>query len=314
VETTAARRTLSGRAGGKPVLSLRDPEERDLAARELARGKPALFYLGLYTAVRTLRPADFAGESAEYFWRVKPDRPRWSKLPLVIRPRDSVRLVDFSKVHPTFQHFRRREAWAALWEAHGAPLHVIAPLRPLRLLNDAFQTTPGDLLDQAAANPAAADRALEHATASMFWMEDPDWHDLALRVGLYSAPNTFFGGTSFNDHGEHPPYTFQELDAYLRGRDDIPFEFVITDDWFEGAGIHSSHTMVRLPLRDEPPEWVMTRRGSVSPEFIAECTGHPVRALATTASASSQPGLSQDELERRLRAFVEERGRRRMRQ
>src|SRR5690349_7663214 len=100
------------------------PRERDAAARALARGEPALFYLGLYTAVRTLRPPDFADDTAEYFWRVKPDRPRWSKLPLVIRPRDSLHLVDFSRVHPAFRGLRNREAWEQLWAAHGAPLHV----------------------------------------------------------------------------------------------------------------------------------------------------------------------------------------------
>jgi len=134
-------------------------------------------------------------------------------------------------------------------------------------------------------------------------MEDADWHDLALRVSLYSPPGTYFGGTSFNDYGEHPPYTFEELDVYLADREDIPFDFVITDPWFEAAGIHSSHTMVRLPLRGESPEFVMTRRGSISPEFLESITGFPVRPLASVATASSQVGLSQKELDRRVRAF-----------
>ena len=286
------------------MYSLRVKDERRRAAQELAAGKPALFYLGLYTAVKTLRPPQFEA-GAGYFWTVKPSRPVWSKLPMVIRPRDSIQLADFSWVHPAFQDLKQRERWAALWVDHGAPLHVIAPVRKLRLVHPAFQTSPEDLRGQATANPAAADRVLPCPTASFFWMEDPDWHDLALRVGIHTLPNTYFGGTSFNDHGEHPPYTFAELERYIARRPDIPFDLVISDDWFERAGIHSSHTMIRIPLRDEPPEFVMTRRGSVSPEFIERVTGRPVRALASTATASSQPGLAERDLEHRLELFRE---------
>jgi hypothetical protein len=296
-----------------PVYSIRDASERAQAARELASGKPALFYLGLYTLVKVLRPPWREGSGAEVFWQSKPDRPRWSKLPLLIRPQDSLRLVDFARVHPQFARFAAREHWESLWQVHGAPLHVIAPLRePLPFLHEAFRTTPQDLTEQARSNPLAADRALPCSTASLFWMEDTDWHDLALRVALHSPPRSFLGGTSFNDHGEHPPYTLEELRAYLARRDDIPFELIITDPWFESAGIHSSHTMVRLPLADESPELVMTRRGSVSPGFLQSVTGYHVRSLASTASASSQPGLSEAELERRLAAFSAERSARRM--
>ena len=310
-----ASTTRFGQPGHEaPVYSLRDPGERAQAARELAAGRAALFYLGLFTLVKVLRPEWHEGDGAEVFWRAKPDRPRWSKLPLVIRPQDSVRLVDFARVHPRFAGLATRERWASLWEKHGAPLHIIAPLRePQRFLHDAFRTRPEDLAAQALSNPIANDRSLTCATASMFWMEDPDWHDLALRVVLQSPPRSFLGGTSFNDHGEHPPYTYAELRTFLAGRDDIPFELIITDPWFEEAGIHSSHTMVRLPLSDEPAELVMTRRGSVSPAFLESVTGFPVRALRSTASASSRPGLSETELERRLAAFSSERTARRMR-
>ena len=293
---------------GLPVYSLREPRERDAAARELAAGRTGLFYLGLYTVVKTLRPPWVGDGGGEVFWRVKPERPRWSKLPMVIRPRDSIRLVDFSLVHPAFQRLRERPAWDQLWTAHGAPLHIIAPLRqPLWFVHPAFQTTPADLRAQAGTDPAAADRALPCTTASLFWMEDPAWHDFALRVGLYSPPRTFFGGTSFNAHGEHPPYTLAELAEFVQARGRLEAELVISDPVFEAAGVFSSHTMVRLPVRDEPPELVMTRRGSLGPEFLEEVTGHRVRVLDSVASASHQPGLSQEELERRLREF---RGRR----
>lgn len=311
--TEGSGQRLSGRAAGTRVYSIREPAERAEAARELARGRPALFYLGLYTAVRTLRPDAFDRGGSEYFWRVKPERPLWSKLPLILRPRDALRLADFSRVHPAFAHLAARERWEALWASHGAPLHVIAPLRePLRLLNRAFQTFPGDLAAQEAANPVAADRRLPCTTASFFWMEDDDWHDFALRVAVHSPPASYLGGTSFNAHGEDPPYTLAELDRYLAGRDELPFEFVISDPWFESAGIHSSHTMVRLPLEGEAPEFVMTRRGSVSPEMLEGATGMAVRELESVASASTQPGLSRDELDRRVRTFSSQRSAARM--
>jgi hypothetical protein len=65
--------------------------------------------------------------------------------------------------------------------------------------------------------------------------------------------------------------------------------------------------MVRVPLRGERAEFVMTRRGSISAQLFESATGFPVRMLESVASASSQPGLSQEELDSRVRAFSSQR-------
>jgi hypothetical protein len=51
----------------------------------------------------------------------------------------------------------------------------------------------------------------------------------------------------------------------------------------------------------------MTRRGSISAQLFESATGFPVRMLESVASASSQPGLSQEELDSRVRAFSSQR-------
>src|SRR5215207_2902897 len=121
--------------------------------------------MGLFTIVRLLRAVAGRDDGA-LFWRVKRGRPSWSKLPMFTRPGPALRLADFSVVHPEFRHLGKREAFAALW-AHGAPLHVVVPVRqPLRLVPDSFITHPADLTAQAASSPSAGDRVVAVATAS----------------------------------------------------------------------------------------------------------------------------------------------------
>jgi hypothetical protein len=287
-----------------PVYSLRDPRHRGAIVRALAAGQAAAFYLGLFTIIKALRPLEEGGDTGDLFWQVKPDRPRWSKLPLIIRPEDALPLIDFDLVHPDLWRLSLRDHFAGLWGSHGAPLHIIAPLRrPLPDLHPAFQTLPEDLREQAAAEAGAADRLLPCATASFFWMPDPAWDDLVDLLYRFSPPRTFLGGTSFNDHAQHPPYTYDELVAHVCRRGTFDVDLVITDELFEQAGVFSSHTMVRLPLVGESPELVVVRHGSITPERLAAGTGYPVRVLGSVKAASRRPGLSDEELEARLRRF-----------
>lgn len=283
-----------------PVYTLRDPADRRLIARELAAGRSAAFYLGLFTIVKLLRPPWAEGAGGELFWQVKPERPRWSKLPMVTEPRHAIRFVDFSAVHPDLARLARREEWERLW-AHGLPLHVIAPLRgPLRFLHEAFRTTPHDLQGHAAAVATAADRYIPAETASFFWLSDPDWNALARDVARCAPARSYLAGTSFNRHGQHPPYTLDELQEHVRDRGDLEFDLVVHDELIEQAGLHSSHTMVRLPLAGQPPELLMTRLGSVSAGRLERELGLPVRVLDSVAEASRQPGLTQADVEARI--------------
>jgi len=278
-----------------PVLDIRCDADRGEIARRLATGVPAAFSMGLFTIVRLLRAVAGRDDGA-LFWRVKRGRPSWSKLPMFTRPGPALRLADFSVVHPEFRHLGKREAFAALW-AHGAPLHVVVPVRqPLRLVPDSFITHPADLTAQAASSPAAGDRVVGVATASMFWMDDPAWHDLSVRLGVGAPPRCWLGGSSFNDHGAPPPFTLEELVVHTERRPDLPYEFVISDPHFEASGCHSSHSLVRLPLTDEPAKLVLLRRGSMAADWIEEATGYPVRVLPSAPLASRAPGTTDSSL------------------
>jgi hypothetical protein len=284
------------------VLSLRDRSQRQEAAGVIASGRPVAFFLGLFTIVKLLRPPWLERDSA-LFWRVKPERPTWSKLPMLVQPRHSLRLVDFAKVHPDLRVLHRREAWERLWTSVGAPLHVIAPLRrPLRFLHPAVATSPGDLATLAADVPAAHDRLVAVSTAACFWFDDPDWRALADAVTRQAPARSVLAGTSFNEHGAQPPYTLDDLRTVLAARPELRIDTVVTDERLEAAGLFGSHTMVRLPLVGEPPALVVTRDGSVGTEWLEQATGWPVRRLASTATAACRPGTTIAELDQRARA------------
>jgi hypothetical protein len=299
---------LSGRL--VPVFDVREPANRVVIARLLASGRPAAFYMGLFTIMRVVGPPwrDVAG--AEMFWTVKRDRPSWSKLPIFVRPSRALRLADFTGVHPEFCDLRIRERFERLW-AHQAPLHVVTPLRrPHRFLPSATVTTPDDLVEASNVDRAARDRWLAWSTASMFWMADPAWEDLAVRLEVACRPRSWMVGSSFNDHGSPPPFTLNELTSHCAARHDLPFDLVITDRLLEECGGFSSHSLVRLPMRDEPPALVMLRWGSVSPTWLTQATGYDVRVLDSTTQASRPAGLT----DHHLRTAFEDLARRRHRQ
>ena len=59
-----------------PVYSVRNPGDHELAARALAAGKVAAFYVGLYGIGKAVRPAWTWHDDAETYWRIKEGRPR----------------------------------------------------------------------------------------------------------------------------------------------------------------------------------------------------------------------------------------------
>jgi hypothetical protein len=267
------------------VYDLRDPTAVEPIAGRLAAGEPAAFYMGLFTIMQVVSPPHCTGEQGALFWSVKRGRPAWSKLPVFVRPRDALHLVDADAVHPSFR-CRTRESFEALW-CHGAPMHVVAPLRPgLPFVNPVMVTEPGEA---AAAGP---DRRTDRRTAALFWMQDPAWCALADALARHLAPRRFLVGSSFNDHGGHPPYTLDELWAHTDARPDLPYRFVVDDPLLAACHGFTSHSLVRLPLVDEEPTLVMLRQGSLSPAWLREKTGLPVRTLPSTTVASRRPGTT----------------------
>lgn len=279
-----------------PILSIRHPGERREAAGVLASGAPVAFYIGLFILVKLLRPPWLETDSG-FFWRVKPGRPSWSKLPVTALPRHSVRLVDGRRLHPAVRHLTRREEWEGIWERVGAPLHVIAPVRPARFLHPALVTSPVET-----ALPAP-DRFVPVATSAFFWFDDADWRALAHDLVRRAPGRTFLAGTSFNEHGSHPPYTLAELHAALHRARPADLGAIVTDPVLEDAGVFSSHTMVRLPLVGEDPALVITRDGPVSAGWLEAQLGLPVRRLDSAAVASRRPGLEPGEVEARARCL-----------
>jgi hypothetical protein len=103
-------------------------------------------------------------------------------------------------------------------------------------------------------------------------------------------------GSSFNDHGQLPPFTTEELVRQCRERPELPFELVVSDPLLEACGGYSSHTLARLSVVDEPPALVMLRWGSISPGWLAESTGFEVRVLDWVSRASRPEGVTDEQL------------------
>jgi hypothetical protein len=285
------------------VYDIRDRSCTDEIARRLATGEPAAFYMGMFTIMQAVGPPNRQAATGELFWQVKRERPIWSKLPVFLRPRDALRLIDFGAVHPEFRHrLRTREAFTRLW-SHGAPMHVVAPLRDgLRTVNSVLVATP----DEAAA--ASADRRTEQRTAAMFWMQDAAWAALADALARRCPPRRFLVGSSFNDHGEHPPYTLAELFAATAKRSDLAYGFVIHDPLLESCAGHSSHSLVRLPQIADEPVLHMLRQGSVSPSWLHETTGFAVEKLASATMAVRRTGISDGDLRSAFEQLAAARG------
>lgn len=127
-------------------------------------------------------------------------------------------------------------------------------------------------------------------------MADPAWEDLAVRLEVSSPPCTWMAGSSFNDHGEQPPFTLDELITHCAGCEALPFDLIVTDTLLESCRGFGSHTLVRVPLFDGPPALVMLRWGSVSPSWLEETTGLDVRVLDSVSYASRPAGLSDADL------------------
>ena len=301
-ERSLALRTHDG-TRAIPVYSIRDRAHVEAIAQAMSERRMAAFYGGLYGVIKGIRrPADDHPDDAEVYWQIKPDRPRSSKLPMFIRPADAMPLVDFEALHPEFRHLSDRARFEALWASHGGPVHFIVPLRDqLPELHPAFQTSTEGILR--AAKGEAGSRAPARVTASLMWMADAAWEGLAARLDALSDEPTYYGVSSFNDHGEHPPYTYAELVAFLDRKSDLPVDLIVNDEIFEASGAFSSHTQVRLPLVGEAAELILVRRGGMSPAWLTECTGYPVRSLEDAPQATRPEGLEDTDLQRRLELF-----------
>lgn len=267
-----------------PLYSIREPENLSRIADLVCSGKPAVFeapgVFGLLSEVKNELKANNAGRE---FWLLKRGRSRVNKVPIICRPESAGNLIAVSKLNKEVGRVisdgkKRKGFWGRL------PLHVIAPVVDrLPLIHpETFITTPKE-------SSMKGLESVPESTICLYFQHDDDWDALTRGVEL-RAPFSLFGVSSFNLSGEHPPYNFWELVAYLAGHHELAKSVVgiAYDPATWSCDIASSQTQIRLPLKHEGPVLIITRPGPVSAKMIEEQTGFAVRILEGAKRAVSR--------------------------
>ncbi|MDP3982984.1 MAG: hypothetical protein Q8Q65_02825 [bacterium] len=282
-----------------PVYHCREDSQKERIARHFARGDLCVaFGVGNYgTAVLLDDPRRMVNPNAwKGFFNLKPTRELHDKVPIFIPPKDFHKVVDFDAMHPEFAKFLRdREQREKLWR-DGVVFHLVAPVPDnAHYIHPILITTTDDLIK---ANKPP-EQMVPKNTASVFWWHDPDWEDIVDMVTRYN-PFGKAGISSFNDHREQPAYTFEEVVEFVLKKKRSPFDFVVRDEVGESVGVKSSHPQFRIPLRGEPPEWIVIRHGSISIDGWLKATNSPfgarVLSTATVAARATSPDINLDEL------------------
>jgi len=193
------------------------------------------------------------------------------------------RAIDWEAMHPEFaKYLRARERRERLWK-DGVAFHLVVPVSPsAHYIHGVFITTPEDLRH----TKKPEEQMVDINTVSAFWWHDPDWEDIADMVKRYN-PFGIAGISSFNEHGQQPAYTFDEVVKFIYDTGKCPFDMVVRDEIGETIGVRSSHSQYRVPLRGEPAEWIVVRRGAIDTDRWLEAidSPFPARKLSTTTVA-----------------------------
>jgi len=263
-----------------PVYSIRNSKSHPDISRAIASGKPIAFEVGVIgILIAVSASADEGNDNGSKFWTIKKGRSPNDRVPMMLRPKDHPKVVDYNKLHPDFRYLADdKEARERFYG--NLPLHTILPVRTdTETINrQVFVTTPTDLQGK------PTDQYVPCPTVCLYFQDDEDWMNIAEQAHQLN-PNVMFGITSFNDHGQPSPFNFNELLEYVQRRGKVDFEAVVRDPIVEKADIRSSHTQIRLPLEGEAPEILIVRKGPVSADAIRETTGHPVRVLESAKLA-----------------------------
>lgn len=282
-----------------PVYHCREDSHKEIIARHFANGELGVaFGIGNYGAAvllddprRQRHPNSWRG-----FSLLKPTRQPHDKIPIFISPKDFHQVVDFDAMHSRFARFLKdRERREKLWR-EGVVCHLVAPVpQDAEYIHPILVTTPEDL--KKANKPE--EQMVNVNTASVFWWHDPDWQEIVDIVTRYN-PFGIAGISSFNDHGEPPAYVFDEVPEFVRLKGRCPIDFVVRDEIGESVGVRSSHPQYRIPLRDEAPEWIVIRHGSISIEGWLKAIDSPFEArvlpTATVAARATSPNTNLDAL------------------
>lgn len=284
-----------------PVYNVRNPDHHEDIAKAIASGDTGAFdvgIIGLLIAVedprgekllererRRLEQIDSTRElmpNSKKFWRVKDGRPAEAKVPFMSTPEEIHKFVDFNKLHPNFRHLRNQSAREQLYSY---PIHIIWPVRNNKKIDqDSFVTTSED------SKKKPPDQHVEFDTVCIFVPgSDPDWLHVGYRATSYN-PHALLGVTSFNAHGELPPFNDEELAIYMIKRyeteGELDFDFFVNDPIAKKSRVRSSHTQARLPLVGEEPTIKIVRRGPVGARDMENYTGYRVVDLVSAGLSS----------------------------
>ena len=262
-----------------PVFSIRNPDQHRVIAESISSGAPVAFEVGVIGILIAVEDSRAGNDNYERFWKIKRGRASQDKVPIMLPPRHQWGIVDFDKLHPDFRYLKDRKHRENFYGQ--LPLHVIWPFKETAssVNHKAFITTGEDYKSK------PEDQRVDISTVCVYFQDDKDWRNVAEFAKRFN-PHVFFGISSFNDHGEQPPFDFEELIQYVMLKQRVDFDYVIRDQIVARANIRSSHTQIRPPLWYESPEIRVVRRGPVSADAISKHTGHPVKVLESARLAS----------------------------
>lgn len=278
-----------------PVYSVRESSHQQKIARCMTSGDVVVFeaagVMGFMVAVNCDQSKK--DNNWEKFWEVKRGRISTDKVPIMMLPEDQDKIVDFDELHSDYSDLKdpkkRQKFFGTL------PFHAILPLRDdVKDINrEAFVTEAGG--------------SNKKPTVCLYFQGgDRVWENIAqLTKSINPDVQVHLGISSFNDHGEPPPYDFDELLTYIVVKQRMDFEFVVRDPIAARHGIRSSHTQIRLPLIGEQPHIIVVRKGPVSADTISKYTGYTVK-ISENAKFASRGDPEHVGLDDRVLAYLKE--------
>jgi len=274
-----------------PIYDFRNLTHQVMIAKALAKGERMAMFGGVWGAFRAVK----RNTTAEDFFhrQVKPGRPWEAKVPLMVKPRYGVRLIDWSQIHSDFRFLSDYAEFKKLWTQHPAFLHVIAPVRTTKhSLPDIFITTPQDYQKRYGGNDIIA-----VSTVALLHRHDPYLEYLSAWVERFSHTAMSLGVSTLNPHGEEPPYEENEFftDIKTRRCPISAIDLIVKDKKYEETGAFGSHTQVRLPLIGETPTLKVVRIGSFSPVGLKKSVGFDYEIIPGAKDVRKFKGASLDE-------------------
>lgn len=260
-----------------PLLSVRDSSHHETIARIASSGQKVIFVAGgVVGALIAVERTDNDDPKAYEFWDIKPGRPDFAKVPMLLKHESQEAVIDWEKVHPGLKFLRDVEQRQKLSGEY--PLHVIWPFNTQDVLTDrtVFVTTAEDTQN------LPADMQVNNDTVCLFFHRDEDWLQVA-QAGSKANERARWGVTSCNPHKRMPPFTLEEFKTEILDRAEqgamvweTSASAIIDDPIANLVDVGSSHTQIRIQQEGEVdldgeavvPTIFVVRKGSLSTEGL----------------------------------------------